>query len=312
MTNAPIEPFIPVLTVMVDYGNAPFLWLRRSADDQTVGGLICDGVDYDDDCPMSEGLWREFTPWACAFDGTEFYRDDYVADDWDWLAFHARGLQLAHRLKQEVGETHRVIYDKPVEDPNMCMEERREIFLDGTLQTLFTGWEPADTSLHFCRHILADGQTGASRAALDFAIRHHYTHGGWAPRQRVAEDGPIPAKYQLTSLPDAADRPRAQLNVQDSDATLIVASDPLDDDTLATRDFAQQLGKPCFIVPLNDNISVDSVTDVLNGLHEHGVVTLHITGASESQHPGAYQLTLALLEAMASATHCRQQSGSPS
>jgi len=282
----------------VDYGNAPFLWLRRSAGDPSVGGLICDGIDYDDDCPMSEGLWREFSPWACAFDGTTFYSDNYVADDWDWQAFHARGLHLAHRLKQEVGETHQVIYDKPVEDPNMGIEERREIFLDGTLQTLSTGWEPADTSRHFCRHILANGQTGASRAALDFAIQHRYTHGGWAPRKRIAEDGPIPVKYQLTTLPDTDGRQQTRLNVRHSDATLIVAIAPLDDDTLAVQNLAQQLGKPSLCVLLDDRVPASTASNTREWLRTHEIAVLHITGPRESEHPGLYQQTTALLEAM--------------
>jgi hypothetical protein len=34
-------------------------------------------------------------------------------------------------------------------------------------------------------------QTGADRAALDFAIEHGIPHGGWCPKGRNAEDGPI-------------------------------------------------------------------------------------------------------------------------
>lgn len=45
--------------------------------------------------------------------------------------------------------------------------------------------------------IVSGGQTGADRAALDFAIEHGIPHGGWCPKGRRAEDGPIDAKYQL-------------------------------------------------------------------------------------------------------------------
>jgi Circularly permutated YpsA SLOG family len=37
--------------------------------------------------------------------------------------------------------------------------------------------------------IVSGGQTGVDRAALDFAIRHGYEHGGWCPHGRRAEDG---------------------------------------------------------------------------------------------------------------------------
>jgi len=50
-------PFIPILTVMVDYGNAPFLWLVHKPDLGGVGPNWCDGTFWDNSLPMSEGLW---------------------------------------------------------------------------------------------------------------------------------------------------------------------------------------------------------------------------------------------------------------
>jgi Circularly permutated YpsA SLOG family len=46
--------------------------------------------------------------------------------------------------------------------------------------------------------IVSGGQTGADRAALDFAIWHNIAHGGWCPKGRKAEDGPLEARYLLT------------------------------------------------------------------------------------------------------------------
>jgi len=39
--------------------------------------------------------------------------------------------------------------------------------------------------------IVSGGQTGADRAALDFAIENGIAHGGWCPRGRKAENGLI-------------------------------------------------------------------------------------------------------------------------
>ena len=41
------------------------------------------------------------------------------------------------------------------------------------------------------KKIISGGQTGADRAALDFAIKHKIPHGGWVPKGRLAEDGPL-------------------------------------------------------------------------------------------------------------------------
>ena len=113
MCNTHLVSFVPILTVMPDYGMAPFLWLVDCPDEGGVGVNICDGSYWDESYPMSEGLWRKFADWAIAFDRTAFYSLDFDADGWDWLAFHARGLQLARWLKEEVGDAYRVVYDKP-------------------------------------------------------------------------------------------------------------------------------------------------------------------------------------------------------
>src|SRR5687768_1765349 len=69
--------------------------------------------------------------------------------------------------------------------------------------------------------IISGGQTGADRAALDFAIAHGLGHGGWCPRGRRAEDGPIPDRYRLRETAEADYAVRTRENVMDSDATLI-------------------------------------------------------------------------------------------
>lgn len=65
--------------------------------------------------------WRP-TPRCTCFDG----------DGWDWIAFHARGLQLSRWLKEEVRDAYHVIYYKPCEDPNHCIDQCTEILADGT------------------------------------------------------------------------------------------------------------------------------------------------------------------------------------
>jgi Circularly permutated YpsA SLOG family len=45
------------------------------------------------------------------------------------------------------------------------------------------------------------GQTDADRAALEFSIEHRIPHGGWCPKGKLAEDGPIDLRYQLNETP---------------------------------------------------------------------------------------------------------------
>jgi ADP-ribosylglycohydrolase len=51
--------------------------------------------------------------------------------------------------------------------------------------------------------IVSGGQTGADRAALDWAIKRGIPHGGWCPKGRKSEDGPIDVRYQLNETPRA-------------------------------------------------------------------------------------------------------------
>jgi hypothetical protein len=51
--------------------------------------------------------------------------------------------------------------------------------------------------------IICGGQTGADRAALDWAIFHDISHGGWCPKGRKAEDGPVAGHYALKETTSA-------------------------------------------------------------------------------------------------------------
>ena len=88
------------------------------------------------------------------------------------------------------------------------------------------------------KKIISGGQTGADRAALDFAIRWKIPHGGWLPRGRLAEDGPLPDKYRLDEMPSESHAARTQQNVIDSDGTLIIARGKLTGGTDLTREMA--------------------------------------------------------------------------
>lgn len=303
MTSSSNIPFVPVLTVMVDYGSAPFLWLVDNPDEGGVGGNLCDGTYWDESLPMSEELWRKFAEWAIEFDRTAFYSDSFDDRCWDWIAFHASGLQLSRWLKEEVGDAYRVVYDKPCEDPNHRIDERTEILADGTLVPLPPFRSPFPEPLRFCEHIVSGGQTGADRGALDFAIKHGYTHGGWAPRGREAEDGLVPLKYQLVELADGGYRQRTRRNVEDSDGTLIVNLGELDGGTLATQIFAERMGKPYLVVQFDAGATADAAASVLAWLHKHAIKTLNVAGPRESKRPGIYRLTGELLQAVDAALH---------
>ncbi len=85
------------------------------------------------------------------------------------------------------------------------------------------------------KKIISGGQTGADRAALDVALKLGISHGGWIPKGRKAEDGPLPDKYQLREMPTGSYPKRTEQNVLDSDGTLIIARGKLTGGSDLTR-----------------------------------------------------------------------------
>ena len=94
--------------------------------------------------------------------------------------------------------------------------------------------------------IISGGQTGADRAALDFAIEHGLPHGGWCPKGRRAEDATIPSQYQLKETPSKNYSHRTEWNVRDSDGTVIFTiKATLTGGSRKTAEFAENHCKPC-------------------------------------------------------------------
>ena len=143
--------------------------------------------------------------------------------------------------------------------------------------------------------LMSGGQTGVDRAALDWAITNHLGHGGWCPAGRIAADGALDRRYQLTETESTGYRQRNKLNVQHSDATLIIYRGMLEGGSRLTLDFANKLGKAC--LPLNLETPTDQI---LTQWHiwraTHRPARLNIAGPSEARCPGIYQQALALLD----------------
>ena len=138
----------------------------------------------------------------------------------------------------------------------------------------------------FPTRIISGGQTGIDRAALDAAIELRIPHAGWCPRGRLAEDGRIPDRYQLLET-DAADYPaRTELNVLDSDGTLVLCRGEPSGGTELTIRLAQRHGQSYLVIDLDDD---PSPADVADWLQTNCVAVLNVAGPRESQSPGIAQ-----------------------
>jgi len=135
------------------------------------------------------------------------------------------------------------------------------------------------------RKFVSGGQTGADRAALDFAIDHDIPHGGWCPKGRLSEDGVIDPRYQLKETPSEDYAQRTEWNVRDSDGTVIFSIKPeLKGGSLFTREVAERFGKPWLHLSRSESIEV-SARRLEEFIERDRIRVLNVAGPRASQEP---------------------------
>ena len=143
--------------------------------------------------------------------------------------------------------------------------------------------------------IIAGGQTGVDRAALEWALANGVPHGGWCPKGRKAEDGVIPPPFQLRETGSDNYSIRTRRNVRDSGGTVIFSERAeLTGGTKETAEFAKAIGKPLLKLVSSAGIQ-ESATQLNSFLKEHGIVVLNVAGPRASEEPEVSQFVNAVL-----------------
>lgn len=150
------------------------------------------------------------------------------------------------------------------------------------------------------KKICSGGQTGVDRAALDFARSHNIQITGWCPKGGLTEDFPTsPGLLSLypelkeTSL--RVEAQRTELNVRDSDATLIVcpsAALKRSKGTEYTIRVCKAREKPYLVVSgIKDKQKVSKWLSLFSF-----PLTLNVAGPRESEWADGYKQVYSLLE----------------
>jgi len=145
--------------------------------------------------------------------------------------------------------------------------------------------------------IVSGGQTGADRAALDWAILRKIPHSGYCPKGRLAEDGRLDAKYQLIQTRTTDYRERTEKNLLESDGTVIFSlSDKLSGGSLDTLRLAEKHKKPI----LHLHLAVTQPARKLERfIGKHKIQILNIAGPRASKEPGIEGFVESVLDALA-------------
>lgn len=160
------------------------------------------------------------------------------------------------------------------------------------------GGRAADPGPKF--RIITGGQSGVDRAALDAALEAGIPCGGWCPAGRWAEDGPIDARYPLTETPQTDPAVRTRWNVRETDATLVLTLGAEDAGTRLAIDEAEALGRPRLALDLSATPDGPAARRIGDWIAEEKVRSLNVAGPRESDAPGIYGRSRAVIAAVLS------------
>ncbi|NCB43398.1 MAG: hypothetical protein EOM59_12375 [Clostridia bacterium] len=135
------------------------------------------------------------------------------------------------------------------------------------------------------KKVISGGQTGVDRAGLDAAIELGIEHGGYAPKGRKAEDGQIPAKYNLEELTRGGYPTRTKKNIKSSDGTVIFCQGKPSTGTKLTVDYAKAMKKPCLVLDLDAVIVPTAVERIREWIARENIQILNVAGPRLSSAP---------------------------
>ena len=136
------------------------------------------------------------------------------------------------------------------------------------------------------RKIISGGQTGADQAALDVAIDFGISYGGWVPKGRKTENGPLDPKYEyMKESVSGRYGDRTMQNVVEADGTLIISHGKLTGGSRLTAQFAQKYGRPCLHVDLKETFRFKAAETIRSWVLAQRINVLNVAGPRASADP---------------------------
>ena len=163
------------------------------------------------------------------------------------------------------------------------------------------------TTFHI-EKIISGGQTGVDRAALDVALELGISCGGWCPKGRKAEDGPIDVQYKLQETTSSSYSVRTGKNVRESDGTLILVKGQPKAGTALTLKFAQKYKKPYLV---RDPFVRKGLGTVRMWLEVNRIRVLNVAGPRESEIPGIHDRAFEFLKELFMTPEAGQEQQTP-
>ena len=146
------------------------------------------------------------------------------------------------------------------------------------------------------KKIISGGQTEADHAALDVAIKLGIPHGGWIPKGRISEDGPLPDKYKLQEMPTENYSECIKQNVIDSTGTLIISYGRLTGNSDYARKMALRHRRQILGIDLNQTIDSKAASLLNDWIQLYRIEILYVIGPSSTVNPDVGKHTKLIVE----------------
>jgi len=146
--------------------------------------------------------------------------------------------------------------------------------------------------------IISGGQTGADLAALDVALEYGIPHGGWVSRGRRNEKGTLLNRYRMKELSSINYPKRTELNVMDSDGTLILSHGKLSGEPALASRLVMKHGRPSLHVDLQDMTEYKAVAIIKSWIETREIKVLNVTGPKASEDSRIYGATERVLKSV--------------
>jgi len=136
------------------------------------------------------------------------------------------------------------------------------------------------------------------QAALDAAIKLDIAHGGWIPRGRLTENGPLPEKYNLQETRSSSYAERTEKNVLEADGTVIISRGELTGGSQYTGQLAARHGRPWLHINLEQTSAFQAASAINEWIKLNKIETLNVAGPRASKDPTIYREAFGIIESV--------------
>ena len=145
------------------------------------------------------------------------------------------------------------------------------------------------------KQIISGCQSGADIAGIDAAIMNGFPYGGWVPKGRKTENGPLPLKYSVQEMPTSGYPKRTEKNIVDSDGTVIFTHGKLSGGSALTKKYAVKHQKPWIHFDMLAMTPEATALKLAEWTEQNGIEVLNVAGRSASKDEKIYDATFSTI-----------------